>query len=269
MGYGWGDDTGESRGFRSGGGADYKSPRDAYEEPPKSRSRSRGASEDRSRSYRGGKTEAPVGKDLISESTHPLVVITDVTGSMNEWPGIIFEKLPLLGDEVKRYAPDYVISFAAVGDARCDRYPLQVRDFAAGKPLDEHINMLFPEGGGGDNPESYGVAAYYYVNHCQIDKAVKPILIFILDAPYHEKVLKSEIMKCTGDDAQSVDTKAVFRQLMTKFTVYIVYRGHIDDSSAELWKSLVGAQQVVPISEPRDVVEILIGIYDAEMGEAA
>lgn len=270
MSYGWDDDTG-SRGstFDSAKGADYTSARKAYarsSEPLRSSRESTTSTRDYK--SRAGKTPAPIGKDIVTDSTHPFVVITDVTGSMSSWPAIIFEKLPLLGKEVERYAPRYAISFAAIGDGRCDDYPLQVRDFDSGKPLDEHISALYPEGGGGDNPESYGLAAYYYLNHCKIEKAVKPILVMILDAPYHDKVLVREIKDWTGDVVQSdLDTVKLFKELQKKFTVYIVLKGSKGDSEYNLWSEIVGSQQVVPMSEPRDVVEILIGIYAGEMGE--
>lgn len=279
MSYSWDDDSGSVSGGMDKGGHDFKSAKKAYESSSDDSDHfggksSSGASSGmggsaRASAYRSrvGKTEAPIGKNIQSESTHPFIIMTDVTGSMNKWPGIIFEKLPLLGDEVGRYAPDYEISMAAIGDGRCDEYPLQVRDFASGKSLDEHIGMLYPEGKGGPAPESYGLGAYYYLNHCTINKAVKPIFIMILDSVPHEKVLKSEIKKWTGDTVQSdLSAKTLIQQLMEKFIFYVVFAKNIG-SEKNYWENLIGPQQVVVMTEPRDVVEILIGIIAAELGE--
>ena len=33
----------------------------------------------------------------------PIVIVTDLTGSMHDWPGTIFSKLPYLDNELKEY----------------------------------------------------------------------------------------------------------------------------------------------------------------------
>ncbi|MFC1622607.1 hypothetical protein ACFL1Y_01260 [Patescibacteria group bacterium] len=268
MSYSWGDDSGDSS-RSSKSGYDYRSAREAYkEEPtPKASSMKSTTAESRKSAYKSriGKTDAPVGKDVQSKSTHPIVVATDVTGSMSKWPGIIFEKLPLLGKEVERYAPKYEISFVAFGDAYNDSYPLQVRDFASGEALDEHVHALYPEGQGGPAPENPDLVAYYYLNHCKMDKAVKPIFIFITDVRSHTTLKSSAIQKYTGDDAQSsLDSVAVLKKLAEKFSVYVFLK-EMDDRI--FWEKIYGAQKVKPIEEPRDVVELIIGVIASELGE--
>jgi hypothetical protein len=280
--YGWDGERSGGSGLSRASESDdssFKSAREAYREDPKpskesprskpddseKSARSKGESRKSEYKSRVGTTPPPIGKNISTESTHPFVGIVDVTGSMSEWPKIIFEKLPLLGEEIKRYTPDYAISFCACGDARCDNFPLQVRDFGKDSELDEHVLYLYPEGKGGDAPESYGLPAYYYIYHCQMPKAVKPILVFILDDAPHRYVTKIEIKKYTGDDVQEdLLTSDLFKMLMEKFIVYVVLKGCGEKS---YWDSLLGKQRVVVMSEPRDVVEILIGIYAGEMGE--
>ena len=50
---------------------------------------------DKGRSYMESKAAVPPprGKHLITEAKFPIIVAVDVTGSMREFPGIIFEKL--------------------------------------------------------------------------------------------------------------------------------------------------------------------------------
>lgn len=263
--YSWGDDARTPD--KSTAGYDYKSARDAYKasEPVIA---SPSASRSRAADYRSkiGKTPAPVGKELVTESTHPIVIAVDVTGSMSSWPSIIFEKLPLLGKEIERYAPNYAVSFTAFGDCHCDRYPLQVRDFDTGEKLDEHIKCLYPEGGGGDDPESHDLAAYYYVNHCKMEKAVKPIFFLITDTYSHDCLPSDAIRANTGDDTQgkSIDSLSVFKKLAEKFNVYVILRGH---GARSYWSKIFGEQKVITIEEPRDIVEIVIGMIAAEVGE--
>ncbi|HAU66693.1 TPA: hypothetical protein DCW61_05085 [Candidatus Uhrbacteria bacterium] len=212
-----------------------------------------------------GATPRPIGLTISTDSTHPIGVICDETGSMGEKPEIIREKMALLGKEVQRYAPNYAISFAFVGDTRCDEYGLQVRQFGSGPALDEHLGLLYAEGKGGDTEESYGVAAYYYLTHCNIPNAVKPILIFILDAPDHGDVRSDEVKAYIGDTINGpMSTEEVFGQLAKKFRVYIV-SDH--GNYREYWVPIVGAQHFIVIDEVRDIVEILIGIIAGELGE--
>ncbi len=274
MPYSWGDDTGFTAEGESEGGYDYASARAAYGEDTKAESSGKSAEKsDRKIAYaspgesRKG-TEAPVGKELVTDSTHPIVIMVDVTGSMSTWPEIIFEKLPLLGSEVERYFSDYAISFTAVGDAECDSYPLQVRDFAKGPALDEHLKNLYPEGGGGDIPESYDLAAYYFLNHCTMEKALAPICILVCDAPPHDELKASAIKQYTGDIVQSsLDSAEIIRRLSRKFTLYLVLKGFsAADDTTKYWQNLLGRDRVLPFEEPRDIVEVLIGIIALEAG---
>jgi sulfur transfer complex TusBCD TusB component (DsrH family) len=271
MSYSWGDDTGSS-GTYGGSGYDYGSARRAYGSGARAKaasSTSSGYVPSRASAYRSGAAAAkhtppPVGKDVETDSKHPIVVATDVTGSMSSWPRVIFEKLPLLGEEVHRYAKDYKISFCAFGDVHYDDYPLQVRDFDDGENLDKHIEELYPEAGGGDAPESHDAVAYYYINHCKIDEAVKPIFLLITDVDSHMKLTSSAIKKYTGDDIrQDLDSRDLLEKLGEKFSVYVLLK---DTIARGYWEDIYGAQRVKEISEPRDVVELAIGIIAAELG---
>jgi len=272
MGYGWDSDDKPVE-TPSSGGADYASARRAYTEPEKPRSavrstpRSETTGEERVKSYKSrvGRTPAPVGLTLTSPSPTPCVVACDVTGSMSSWPGLIFEKLALFGTELKRYMPDYEVSFCAFGDAQeGDSYPLQVRPFKSGEPLDAELAELYPEGGGGDAPETHGLVAYYYLHHCEIDKAVKPIFMLITDVNFHPSVTIDEVKAQTGDVIQSrLDATEMIKKLAKKFNLYIVCR---NGSEHGFWAKLLDEQHVVDVNDPRDIVEILIGICAAEAG---
>ena len=51
---------------------------------------------------------------LQTDALYPIVIGIDTTGSMEEWPGIFFEKLPLLYKEAIKYLPECEISFQAI-----------------------------------------------------------------------------------------------------------------------------------------------------------
>jgi hypothetical protein len=67
----------------------------------------------------------PKGKRLTTNAKLPLVVAVDVTGSMREWPRVIFKKLCVLYSECLISLPDelkedFEISSCAIGDVYCD-----------------------------------------------------------------------------------------------------------------------------------------------------
>ena len=282
--YSWSDDASPAGTGDSDKGYDYASARKAYDSTPPASARSSSGSSSSSysdpydstpvssrrssRSHKGtpGTTPPPVGKTLSTDSTHPIVVCMDITGSMTDKPGIILEKLPLLGEEVKRWAPDYAISFACFGDAGCDNEPIQVRDFAAGKDLDDHLNKFYLEGNGGDTPESPDLLAYYYTKHCSIDKAIKPIFIFITDAPAHANLSRHALGRFIGDhESSDLDAADVLKELGNKFSTYVISAG---GGFADYWTEIYGEQKVKEMEDARDIIEFILGIIASELGEA-
>lgn len=287
MGYSWGEDTGSSggSGAKSGRGFDYESARRSYEKTgggsSGARSSGSGGSSAKSRkdeedrrdhdfSSAKGKTPSPIKRAELAvktDSTHPGVICSDDTGSFIEEVQVILEKAPLLGAEVERYMPAYALCFALIGDTTTDIVPLQVRDFDKGSALDGHIKSLFPEGKGGDAEESYDLAAYYFTHHCEMPNAViKPLFIWILDETTRDKLKASDIRRYIGDDAQSnLDSRDVLRKLAEKFTVYVIFKG--SGSARSFWADIYGKQSIIDMEDPRDIVELIIGIYAGEAGK--
>jgi hypothetical protein len=275
MSYGWGDDTSVSS---TSGGYDYTSARRAYTSPSTSGSSGRSTSSGRSRS--SGRTYAsvdpvgpdyPLNKDVETESTSPLVVAIDVTGSMAEWPETFFEKLPLLYNEVKRYIPDVEISFAAVGDAYTDSYPIQIGDFAKGKSLDAKINDIYPEGGGGGGArESYSLTAQFYNEHCKMPNAKNPIFVFLGDEGYYPNIPKAHIREYIGDDVgEAVKCSQVMDKLKSNFKVYAVRKEYFgnEEEVREQWENTLGRENVVMLEDPGRVVDCIIGLVASYAGK--
>jgi len=263
--YSWGRDDRDSD---DGVGHDYKSARKEYEAPKRAEVvLVEHDDEERSRGRSRHEIKSPVGKTISTESTHPIVVALDGTGSMSTWPSIIKEKMPLLGKEVERYIDDYAISFCVFGDVVVDDYALQFEEFGKGEELDKYIDNLYPEGDGGDSPEDHSIVAYAYLDHCKIDKAVKPLLFLITDTNCHRTLSKSAIKKYTGDIVQDEqDSETLLRALGEKFIVYVILKDETR-SIVNYWTEIYGEQRIKPIEEPRDIVELIIGVVANEMGE--
>ncbi|MDO8516899.1 MAG: hypothetical protein Q7S33_02130 [Nanoarchaeota archaeon] len=217
------------------------------------------------------------GKTLTSESENPLIIAVDVTGSMAEWPAEIFDRLPLLYQTLGKYRPDLDIVFAAIGDATCDSYPLQVNDFAKDTgELEKKLKALGCEGGGGGHiTESYELFGYFMQEHCNTPKAKSPFLLIYGDEAFYDKVDPRQVKHYIGDDLQSpLDTKEVWQNLMQKYNVYYMqkpYGGGYDSSTTqkvkELWGDALGKERIIQLPSMERAVDVAIGLIAKQWGE--
>lgn len=224
-----------------------------------------------------------VPKNLKTEAISPLAIIVDGTGSMGVFPETIFKKLPLLDDGVKDYLEGCEISYAMIGDAACDQYPLQIQSFGTGKQMVKALNKLVIEGGGGGNQvESYDLAAAYYAHNVEMPKAVRPILIFICDEGVYPNIDRAWAKKFANVDLEKAQSAtSLFDQLKTKYSVYCI-RKHYENAGPALdgdkligsnfhihqqWEKLLGADQVVILNDPARVVDVILGLLAHETGK--
>lgn len=222
-----------------------------------------------------------VPEEITTESTCPLVIASDVTGSMGEFPGVMFSKLPYLELEAKEYlGDDLEICFAAVGDVFSDKYPLQVRPFAKGTDLKVKLEELVIEGGGGSQyRESYDVAAMYFARNCKMPNAIKPLMIFIGDEGLYDDFDKElgEKWARTGIEGR-LRVEEVIHELKSKFTVYLVRkpygsvvrnRNEMSDLDLKIqmqWERLLGEDHVCLLPEANRIVDVIFGILAKETG---
>src|SRR5215213_7670103 len=115
--YSWGDDTSD---WAKPGSYHYDAGTAAAREAARRAVAARGgrsyAKADRPDTQRTDPT-----KHISTDSTTPVIVAVDVTGSMQRWPFEIFDRLPLLYQTLSQYRPDLELSFIAVGDGAVDR----------------------------------------------------------------------------------------------------------------------------------------------------
>ena len=218
-----------------------------------------------------------VPESIETDSEAPVVVVCDVTGSMGEWPGVIFSKLPYLDIEGREYLGDTMqISFAAVGDGYSDRFPLQVSKFSAGKEMEAALKKLVIEGGGGgSSQESYDLAALYYARNCKMPKANKPIMIFIGDEGLYDFADKATAEHWSRSAlAQRMSMEEIFAELKRKFAVYLVRKPYEAVSANSLsptdkriqgqWEALLGEDHVSLLPSADRVVDVIFGIFAKE-----
>lgn len=263
--YSWGDDTSD---WAKPGTYAYSGSTKATRDEDAKKAKSAGP-----RAYvdRGGPNEQLTSaKKLIkTDSPNPLIVGVDVTGSMQRWPFEIFDRLPLLYQTLSQYRPDLEISFVAIGDARCDRWPLQCTSFSKGFELDQNLKALHGEGGGGDAPESYGLFAWWVHTHVTVKTNERPFLIVFGDATMHDQVLEGEVRHVLGDElAQPVNATAIWRQVSRTWNTWFLRRpgGTKGDGVDQQWSSAIGAQQIVHMDDEQRAVDYAMGLVARSWG---
>ena len=198
----------------------------------------------------------------------PIAVLFDVTGSMGTVPRTLQTKLPqLLGLLTRKgYATDPHVLFGAVGDATCDRVPLQVGQFESDNRMDDDLARIVLEGGGGGQKrESYELAMYFMARHTALDSVVKRgrrgYLFLIGDEMPYPRVNPREVARFIGDDlSEPVSTEGIIADLRRSFDVYYLMptaAAHGGDREIlTRWRDLLG-QNVLELDDLDAVCETI------------
>ncbi|WP_420124248.1 hypothetical protein [Nakamurella sp.] len=198
----------------------------------------------------------------------PIVVLFDVTGSMGVVPQVMQRRLAELFGllERKGYVQDPQIMFGAIGDADCDRVPLQVGQFESDNRMDEQLRTLFLEGGGGgQKSESYELAAYFVARHTATDawdRRGRKGYLFIVGDEMNKRTLRAaHIRRVIGDEVdRDLDTAAIYREVQQRWeTFFILPRqtAYYDDMQVnQHWRDLLG-ERFLKLEDPEAVCELI------------
>lgn len=216
--------------------------------------------------------------------SNAVMVMFDVTGSMLDIPVTLQQKLPqLLGMLLRKsYIPDPQILFGAVGDATCDCVPLQVGQFESDNRMDNNLENLFLEGGGGgQKKESYELALYFAARHTSIDcyekRGHKGYLFLIGDEMAYEKVNQHEVQGILGDGLEgSIPLVQIARETRERYNVYYILPKKAsygsDKQIINFWRKLFG-EHVLELEDANAVCELIAltiglneGVVDLQLG---
>jgi hypothetical protein len=228
-------------------------------------------------------------------NTTPIIVAFDVTGSMSRVPRVIVQELPkLIQALLDAGVPDPQVLIAAIGDAYSDTMPLQVGQFESDNRIDEQIDKIVLEGGGGGgNHESYELAAYMFANYTHLDslelRGKKGFCFFIADERVFKTVNGDQVKKHIGiglpDQKEGVlDTKDVFADLQEKFQTYLLMSEHggytradtVDtdakgqyqwDNQGVKWDQLLPAEQILVMKDATELTDRIAQIIKVREGE--
>jgi hypothetical protein len=209
-------------------------------------------------------------KRVRSESSNPLIIAIDVTGSMADWPFEIFDRLPLLYNTLSQYREDLEICFATIGDAAVDQWPLQVTTFASSFDLEQLLAALHGEGGGGDAPESYGLFAQWVNTHVEVPNAKDPpFLVVFGDVTMHPKVPRNQIEHYLGDRvSRDVDAIKAWQKTCKLWNTWFLRRptGRPGDSVDQQWGKAISEQKILHIKDEQRAVDYAMGLIARAWG---
>jgi hypothetical protein len=211
-------------------------------------------------------------RESRDSAEHPtslaIAVLFDVTGSMRAVPQVLQTKLPELFGLILRkgYTEHPQILFGAVGDATCDRVPLQLGQFESDNRMDDDLgNILLEGGGGGQMTESYELALYAMARHTSIDchekRGRRGYLFLIGDEMPYGRVKAHEVRRVLGDElAEDIPISRIVAELKRTFDIYyILPAGASYVGNPEVlgfWRKLLG-QNVIELDDLDAVCETI------------
>lgn len=226
-----------------------------------------------------GTRNIPDGKGaLTSTAANVVMVVLDVTGSMQQWPQEIFKRLPLLYTDLVRYfgSDDVEVLFIAHGDASgSDRYPIQIGHFAKGSDLDLVLASLEREGGGaGREPqrESHELVAYHLVERVDTSSAQNVFVLFVTDEAGYDVVSAGQTERLLGVpmNRELARTKDVFARLSRKSDVYAVVcdtQTYSNPVAPLWWREILGTERALGLDDARRIVDVILGVIASNVGK--
>ncbi len=212
-------------------------------------------------------------RESRDSAEHPdsnaIIISLDVTGSMGAVVRGIHDDLPHLHELIlgHKYIPDPQIMFAAVGDATCDKVPLQVGQFESDNRMDQNLeNMILEGGGGGQKTESYELMFYVAARHTAIDcwkkRQRKGYLFMIGDEMAYPSVKRGEVYGLIANELQAdIPLEQIVAEVQQRYHIYYLIPGGASYGSDQqilgYWNRVLGPGRVIKLESPEDTSECI------------
>lgn len=213
----------------------------------------------------------------------PVIVAIDVTGSMGIIADVLArEGLGTLFTEILDRKPitDPHLMFMAVGDANCDRSPLQVSQFEADNRIVDQLTQIYIEhGGGGNNFESYNLPWYFAANHTEHDSLIKRgkrgYLFTVGDEEAPRDLTRDQIRQFIGDTPESEQSsEEMLTDAQRKYDVFHIvieegdYARRAMPKVMSTWTALLG-QHVIRLADHKKLAETIVSTIEVVEGRDA
>jgi len=217
--------------------------------------------------------------NLVCEARDPVIVAVDMTGSMGDWPKVVWDKLPMFFGQImlQGYLQDPQLAFCGIGDtithqARTARQPhafkpVQVTRFATGSAIDDELEKITQTSGNGPKKhyEPYGLAMFYYARFVEFPNCVgKPVLFITADEFFYDVVPSEHLRQTFGIDHPDVTVVDIMRELRNKYEVFVVkkkYTAHegYEESISAQWETVISRERILRLEDPKAVVDVMLG----------
>ncbi|HNP88432.1 MAG TPA: hypothetical protein PKK78_20015 [Kouleothrix sp.] len=224
-------------------------------------------------------------RESRDSAAHPdsvaIAVAFDVTGSMGSVPRVLQTKLGQLMRVLiqKGYVAHPQVLFGAVGDAYCDRVPLQIGQFESGLEMDDDLGKLFLEGGGGGQVhETYELAMYFFARHTSIDcyekRGHRGYLFTIGDEKPYGVVNKQQVQAHIGDKIErDIPVARIVAEVQERYEYFhIIPTNTAHGRSAEVqarWHELLGERVLLLDDESAvcETIALAVGLCEGVIGD--
>ncbi|WP_269581949.1 hypothetical protein [Roseibium sp. Sym1] len=208
----------------------------------------------------------------VNPASTPIILASDVTGSMGMIAETMIRKgLNTVATEIYNRKPvtDPHIMAMAVGDAECDRSPLQVTQFEGDIKIAEQLKELYIERGGGANGgESYMLPHVFAAMKTRTDafekRRKKGYLFTIGDEPTLDGVTKEQAKRFLGLDLQAnlsaEDCINLASRTYEVFHVILSTVGHARHRLDEVKRTFepILPQRILYVEDPDKVAESIV-----------
>lgn len=217
----------------------------------------------------GAVTRESRDPDEFTEST-PIVIAFDVTGSMGGNPAILQKELGKVEEMIslQGIVNGPQVAIGAWGDTHCDRVPIQFSQFEADNRIDDNLDNVFIEGGGGGNDgETCTALVWYVANHVVTDaweKRGKRGYMFLIGDESALSVTSAQARAFLGEpQPHSITPKSAFDAAKERWDTYFLL---IDNWSARSQRShqkyvdLLGEDHVIILETTKSAPAVIASI---------
>ena len=209
-----------------------------------------------------------------------IILASDVTGSMGTIAEVMIRNgLDTTMREIHARKPvsDPHVMVMAVGDAECDRAPLQASQFEADIRLAEQLKDLWIEGGGGGNGgESYHLPWYFAATRTSIDcfeeRGKKGYLFTIGDEPLLPGIEAANLARVFGGtEGRSLSSADMLAMASRKYEVFHILLTEVGyavgnlDAVLRSWTPVLG-ERVIPCSNHAHIAEVIVSLLQVAEG---
>lgn len=217
-----------------------------------------------------------------SPESRAIIIGLDVTGSM----GMIAHSMvkDQLGQLMNGILDNQCIKhphlmFMAIGDAACDRSPLQVSQFEADIRIAQQLTDIYVEGGGGGNDtESYDLPWYFAATRTKIDcfdkRNQKGLIFTIGDEMPPNGFTKHQLNSIFGvpDQVERYTASQLLDMAREKYDVFHIiveegqYARRAKDRVYNAWTGLLG-KRAIRLNDYKKLSDVIVSVIRVNEGE--